>query len=384
MTAFTTIPIEVSPDAILEEAFERAGLAYPGWEPSEGNLEVVLLRAIAFSAVPDLAALAADSAGDVFHRYGEVVLGVPPISAAAAQTTSTWTLVDTAGYTVPAGTQVEVSLSGDVKVAFATTEAATADPGDDTLVIPVAALVTGTGANGADGSATLVSALAYVDTVVLDAPASGGVDAETDDEYRSRLADEAKLLARVPILPADVETMARRVAGVERALALDGYNPDDDTYGNDRMVSVAAVDDAGAAVATGIKTAIDALLEAAREVNFDFRVIDPTFSVMKFHADVTAVPGYDTATVEDSVEAALAEYVNPATWGLTAASTWRKVDTVRRFDAIAFVDTVPGVDYVTGLTLAKGADALATADVVLAGAAPLPQPGVITCTATAP
>jgi hypothetical protein len=56
-------------------------------------------------------------------------------------------------------------------------------------------------------------------------PTAGGIDAEPDDVYLSRLTDELTLLAPRPILPVDFAIMARDVTGVTRATALDGYDP---------------------------------------------------------------------------------------------------------------------------------------------------------------
>jgi uncharacterized phage protein gp47/JayE len=62
-------------------------------------------------------------------------------------------------------------------------------------------------------------------TVTLDAPTAGGVDAESDADYLDRLHELLTLLAPRPILPNDFAVLARTVAGVGRATAIDLYNP---------------------------------------------------------------------------------------------------------------------------------------------------------------
>jgi hypothetical protein len=60
---------------------------------------------------------------------------------------------------------------------------------------------------------------------VQTAISTGGVDAESDDDYLDRFRTNAQLLAPRAILPSDFASLLQSVPGIDRALALDGYIP---------------------------------------------------------------------------------------------------------------------------------------------------------------
>lgn len=374
--------------ARLEQAvFDGLAERFPGWEPAPGNLETVLVERLA-SIGADLADLAVDVPPEIFRGFGEKIIGLAPQLALSATVSSTWTMVDDAGYTIPAGTPVALQATGSDLVGFVTQaevivpagETAT-DPGGVTLV----AAVPGSAPNGLeDLDVVVLDNLAFVESVDMVGEVTGGVDEEDPDAYLDRLADDLRTLAPRPILPEDFAILARNVTGVWRAVAIDGFDPGDSSTGNERMVAVAALDENGVGVGSTVRSAIDALLEGEREVNFVVNVIEPTVTQVKVSVTATALPGYDPADVDVAVETAIANYLSPARWGLDLSGqdprAWRNVTTVRRFELIALVDRVPGVDYITALTLAKQADSLGTSDVTLTGAAPIVSPGTISAT----
>lgn len=148
--------------------------------------------------------------------------------------------------------------------------------------------------------------------------------------------------------------------------------------GQERTVTLALVDDAGADVSSGVKTTVQAAIEAEREVNWDVFVIDPTRTTINVAATVVKWDAYDAADVDERVEAALTAWLDPAGWGLPPFGEipdWHDKPTVRRGEAYDIVYNVPGVKDVTALTLNAG-----TADVSLTGPAGLPEAGTITVT----
>src|SRR5690606_4047142 len=206
---------------------------------------------------------------------------------------------------------------------------------------------------------------------------------EDDDAYLARLSRELELMSPRPILPDDFAVLAARVAGVARATAIDGYNPDDDTSDNERMVAVAAIDADGQAVPSGVKAQVEALLQSMREVSFVVHVIDPTYTEIDVAFTAKAFPGYAPADVQARAEQAVADYLSPAHWGLpptgddTAHGGWWSQPVVRYLEVAAVLDRVEGLDYVSALTVDGG-----TSDVTLTGAIPLPKPGTIAGTVT--
>lgn len=104
-------------------------------------------------------------------------------------------------------------------------------------------------------------------------------------------------------------------------------------------------------------------MEALALAGLDVHVVDPTITSVDVAATVKVLAGYDGAEVAQAVEDTVVAYLDPTSW------EWG--GTVRRNELIALVDGVPGVDYVVALTLAAHGGGLGTADVALAGVAPL-------------
>ena len=366
--SYIELPLETSSDDLAADAIDYLMAAIPGFVPQEGHLEIWLIEAFARmqAETRDVASRVAPS---IFRYFGKSLLGIPAVDAARASAKSTWTAIDNTGYVVEAGTLVAFNPTGlapvyfevldDVPIAAGSTSTSV---GEVTLV----AVDAGEAANGlAAGAITLVDALSWVNTVTTTQMTSGGVDAEPDTDYLNRLADELRLLSPRPILPNDFSVLARRIAGVDRATTIDGYNPANATFNNERMVAVAVVDEDGNAVTTPIKNQVQAYLDALREVNFVVNVINPSYTTVNVTAAVKKFASADAATVEAATEAALQSYLSPVNWDWTG--------TVRRFELVALLSNVPGVDYVVSITTPAS-------DVVLSGVATLPTAGAIAVT----
>ena len=357
MAEYLDVPIETDPDALAEDAFDYISDQVPGWEPNAGNLEVWLIEALArmSAEVRDLASMVPET---IFRYFGGSLLGIEPIEAAGASADTTWTVIDT----------------------IVATEEGTES----------------SGLGGAGAAMELIDPLDFVNTVVLTSATAGGVDAETDATYLNRLADNLRLLTPRPIVPDDFATLARNIPGVERALAIDGYNPVGGTYNNERMVAVALQDASGNAVSTAIKTQVDAMLQAQREVNFVVNVIDATYTTFDVTFTAIAYPGWDLPAVEVAAESAVATYLSPSNWGRTtnrlfeAAGmtgdpgdtdtddrSWVNETVMRYLELATVINNVEGINYVSALTFGISGQALGSVNVTLPGAAPLPRPGVI-------
>jgi uncharacterized phage protein gp47/JayE len=375
--AYIDLPIETDPEALKDDAIEYLTAAFPGWQAAAGNLEVVLIEAIAEMAT-EQAEVASSVPSAIFRAFGQKTVGIDPIDGVQAIGVTSWTLSDTLGHTIPAGTYL---VLGDV--AFQTSEEVTVPIGVSSATVNIVAVDPGEAGNGLTGAATLVDTLAYVTAVTVTGSTSGGVDAETDDEYLARLADELQLMAPRPIVPQDFEILARRIAGVDRAVAVDGYDPHTDTYDNERMIALAAVDAEGENVSGTIQDEIEAYLEARREVNFVVNVIDPTYTTIDVTATVTILPGFDVPTVLSTVEAALNDYLDPANWGRASSGDgrfdrpWINTQTVGYLNIARAILMVEGVAFIGTLTVEGGG-----VDVDLSGdPAPLTRPGTMTITA---
>lgn len=395
MPSYIFDPIETDPDALQQAAFDYIQTRWPGWVPSDSNLEAWLIAACA-RMVAEARDVAADVPLAIFRYFGISIMGVPYIAATPATVGSTWILASNpAGRTIAAGHLVSIDDADGNPVPFEVVSDRVLAPGvlttSPTPVI-LQAVDEGVDANNLGGVGVLavdMESSSWVTSVTLTGVTSGGADAQTDEEYASNLSELLTLMTPRPILPRDFAILARYNAllnGVQaRVLALDGYNPIDATSNNERMVTVAVIDNVtGANVSAGVKTAIDTDLQAKREVTFIVNVIDPTRTSVDVTAVVKAVTGVLPTDAVANAAADLATFLSSANWGRTAGSdevAWNQVPVVRHQDLSTVVNNATGVDYWTTLTFGLNGGAQDQLDKALTGAAPLAQPGTITVTA---
>lgn len=382
--AYIRFPVEVDRRLLAERALEYLADRIPGWAPSPGDSLTIAVETFAAIAA-EIGILATDTPDAIMRHFGATMVGITPREATRAQVDSTWTLTDTAGHTIPAGALVGIRDSAGALVAFEAVSDVLVPPGLGATAAGALGLIArdpGDAGSGLGGVPVLLDALAFVSSIELVGTSGGGQDAEPDADYLARLVDELRLMSPRPILARDFAVLARRVVGVERTVALDNYDAALALFGQPGAVSVAGVDASGEVLSSGVKAEVLSLLQAEREPNFRIFVIDPTYTDVAASASASALPGYTSAAVKASVEAALADYLSPARWGLPETGDpvdpWRNRTTVRYLEVAAQVDRVPGVDYVTALTIQGAA-----ADLVLPGPVPLPRPGVITATIVA-
>jgi Baseplate J-like protein len=359
---YVVVPNPRSPDEVATLAFQYLQARLPRWVPNAGALATIILETSARES-GELWQLASEVEDAIFRQFGPLV-GIDPVEASTASVPSTWTLVDNQGYTIQAGTQVGIRTAGDTLVPFSVDStvvvapgSTTTGPGEVTLVAQDAgSAASGLGGPGFPGE--LIDVLPWVDSIALTALTTGGTDAESDEDYLNRLATELRLLTPRPILPDDFAVLAREVPGVARSLALDLYDPATDTWNNERMVTVCLINEGGYPVNTSIKDAVDAKLEAMREINFVVNEMDPTYTTVDVATTFRAYDGYDPADVVGGVIASLTSYLSPANWGVPPDGdfhSWTNVTVVRYLELAALIDRVAGVDYITSLFVGSGA-----------------------------
>src|SRR5664280_1853046 len=315
--SYITYPVDADANTLSAEALTFLATAIPGYVPHEGNLEVWIIEAVAQLEAENRVLLSLVPA-EIFRWFGKSVMSIPSIDAAPATAQSTWSMRDTTGYTIPQGTVVVYQPSGTSETFFQVQSDVVVVPGQSSTAtgeVTLVAINPGTDSNGLIGQqVNLVSSLAYVSSITSTTTTAGGVDAETDDEYLSRLRAELKLLTPRPILPSDFAVLAQKIPGVDRSIAIDGYNPADSTYNNQRMIAVALADAAGLAVSSPIKAQVVAYLESLREVNFLVAVIDPTYTTIDVTATIKVLAGADQASVVAAATQAVADYLDPSAW----------------------------------------------------------------------
>src|SRR4051794_31801538 len=250
--------LQITTDAtqLADDAADWGVEQQPNWALAPADLETTLTEMFARMA-SILAVLAQTHDREVYRDFVATVFRIPSLSPTAASGTVTFTLIDTLGHTVPAGTQI--SIGG---VAFQTTADLTAAPGAATVTGTVVAATPGAAGSGLSGPVTVDDLLDYVADpggAALVGITTGGTDGETVDEYVDRVHDELPTLSLAVVTPRDAELIAMSVPGIDLAMSIDRYVPagpggtpaaDPDVDG---AIFVAVRDAAGQAVG-GLKT----------------------------------------------------------------------------------------------------------------------------------
>lgn len=381
MPEFVNVPIETDPDTITQIGYGRMQEQFPLWVPNDDQLDSATLSS-GGRQIAELRDVASDVPPGIFRYFGGTLAGLPPIDAVAASVSVTINAVDVAGYTIPAGAAAGLRDASGVLWPFETIEDVIV-PAGATFVTPVTMIATIEGADASNLGTTgdhmeLISAIAGWDSIAILGPSAGGTDAELDDDYLNRLVQDLSLQSPRPILPGDFAIFSRNTPGVYRALAIDGYDAVAATYNNARTITVALLDADGNAVGTPVKTAVAAVLDAAREVNFLVYTIDPTFTTVDVTYSVRMYPGWASSDIQAACDTALGTFLNPAQWGLPSngdPTVWEQQTKVLINDLIVVLGNVEGVNDVVSVTIRTGAGAYAAVDLTLGGAAPLPRLG---------
>ncbi|WP_369070011.1 baseplate J/gp47 family protein [Kineococcus terrestris] len=371
MAGYVDFPFAEDPDDVTRRILDGLAARIPGWTPGgEGTLEVALAEEIG-REVADLRRLAVDVAAAAVRQLGQTLFGVTYLPGAAATLQARITS-SVPGITIPAGFTAVGVTADEVPVAFTLPADVKMATGTSTRAVTLVASDTGTYANGVPtGPLTIATSTPSITSVVAETgPSAGGADPEADADYLDRLVATLSTLTRTPILPADFAVRAKDVAGVHRAVALDGYDPDTGATNAERTVTVVAVDEAGQPVGAPVRAAVTGLLAGLREANFVVKTAAPTYTAVNVVYQVRALPGFAPADVQAAVTARARQYLSPAVWagGAQEPPVWRDERIVYYLDLAAELDRVTGVDRVVSLTVNGAA-----ADFTLPGPAGLPS-----------
>lgn len=363
--------LDVTPSQLAGLAISILAGRLPGWEPREGNTEVMLIEANA--------AITAELVNAVNRMPGAVLetllrlFGVDRSTGVAATGTITITVADALGYTIPAGARfrttagdelIELTLDADVVIAAAATTGAG----------PVTATDAGSLPNGTPaGTAAYALDAGPVLRAELATDLAGGADPEDGATFLDRASTRLARLTDTLVLPRHFTARALEEPGVIRATTLNLYDADTDTPDSTGHVTVVVAGPDGAPLSGGALTALDAALTAQAIASLAIHVLNAELTPVDVYAQVVVAAGNDEATVLAGVEDALTAYLDADTWG------W--ADTVRRNELIAVVDGVEGVDYV--VEIFDGADD-PFVDLALTGVGNLAVAGDITASTDAP
>lgn len=364
---------DVDPSQLVAQALTDAETKLPGWNPLEGNTEVVLIESMALEvaemiyAVNRLPGALVQALLELFY-----ILRDP---GAPATATVTFTLSDTLGHTIPGGTRLQLALPGG-NFLFTTDLPATAAPGASTVTMTVTATTNSQQSNGAAiaTALTLLDTVIFVDTVALATVTANGRDPETDIAWLTRGTNKLAGLASTLVVPSHFTAAALddTVDGVYRAFTVDNWDPTANAGAgavSEGNVTVAVIGHAGTLLSTGQKANLLSILQAGAHAGLNLHVIDPTVTAVAVTVTVFQSAGYTVAQVQANCQATLAGFLSTDTWG------WGS--TVHLNTLIALLTQVAGVSFVVAITTPAS-------DLVLAGVAPLASLGAVTINVQGP
>jgi hypothetical protein len=368
---YVELDVNTDEQQLADGAIANLQATWMDWEPSDGNLEVVLIETIS-----PMAAVAAENMAQMteaaFIALGTKLYGIPYQDGAPASTTVTITFQDAAGgYDVSVGSEFDLMGYAFQTVDYVPPVAAGITEVAGVNVVANDVGVAFNGLTSADWSnATLP---VWVTDLATEAPTSGGEDPQDDNDYLNMLSRELQLRGRMVVTLPDYELVAIDTPGIGRAYAVTTAARD---------VTVTVTDPQGHPVSSTIKDTLAATYATERLVNVTVAIDDATYTTINIGYSVMCIPGFDPAGVESSCNGALTQALDPGVWGSVAygqpgsgPSNWVNDNTVRLNKMIAVVGSTPGVQYVQTLTINGSA-----ADLVMPGTVALPQPGTMTGT----
>ena len=371
---YVTLDVVTDQSALADGAISNLQTTFGSdWIPNDGNLEVVLIETLAPFAA-EAARNMASMSDAAFIALCSKLWGIPFQEGSPATTTVTLTFQDTASnYLVPAGS--EFSLSG---YAFSIVSDTYSANQATVTGVQIVSNDTGSAANGLDSTSWANTTLpVWVTQLATEASTTDGTDPQDSTDYLDYASRELQLRGRMVVTLPDYELVAIDTPGVGRAYAVTD---------SARNVTVYLTDPNGQPVPQAVKDTLNATYAAERLVNVTVTPADAQYSTIDIAYSVVALPGFDTTALVGSVNTNLNQALSPMGWGAVSygqpgagPSTWINDTVVRLNKMITVIGASPGVKYVVAGSVTINGSA---ADFTMPGAAPLPNPGTMTGSAT--
>lgn len=370
ITPYTNLTIyDKNPQDLVDASIILLQSRFPEWTPSETNLELALLEAVALEVSETIYTI--NRLPNVMLEVLLTLYGITRDQGAAPITTFLFTMSDNAGYVIPAGTEIAVPINSTDYLSFFTDVELIIVGGTTTGTVAATAVENVISANGIVSTtlAQLVNSITNVQSIAVASTVVGGIEPEITISWLSRGVQKLQRLSSTLVLPQHFTDAALEQVYVNRANTIDNFDislgtgaPGD----HPGHVSV-VVYGFGANIAAGDKTALLTLLESESVSNLGVHITDPTIITVPVTVTVKKISSFLDADVTANVTAALTAYLNPNTWNWSG--------TVRVNELITLISNVVGVDYVVTLA-APAADVAIGVDTVLVNV------GTITITVT--
>jgi hypothetical protein len=221
-------PLDTDAEEIFQGFVDYVNQSFPDWQPSEGQLDVIIARYFAMQA-----AFTADMATRVqraiFRYFGSSLAGIPPLAGSQSTAIVHFVIFDVnvppVDHFLPLGTLVALTNDNGDSIAFSLTIDLVAPAGTTESEIEVRALDLGEDGNGITGTVEMIEQVDWIQTAWVVGYSANGSDPEDDDVYIQRLSDNLALMAPRPILADDFAVFAQNIPGVWRASVLDNFRP---------------------------------------------------------------------------------------------------------------------------------------------------------------
>lgn len=212
--------------------------------------------------------------------------------------------------------------------------------GTQLIAVPAVAVTPGSLGNVSANTINLVSsALPYVDTVTNNAPATGGMNAETDAALQSRFV--LFVNSRTRGTPAAI---AYAIESLQQGLFYQILENENSAGVTQYGFFTVILDDGSGAPPSSLLNAVGTAIEAVRGLCITFAVVAPTPLPAVVSMILTAAPGYTKSTLQAAVANAILVFVESLQVGQVLPYT--------RVAALAY--SVPGVLEVDAILLNGG------------------------------
>jgi len=353
---------------LFNEAIDYGIDTLPEWAPQSGNIEVVVLEAIATQA-SNVATAANRVPGAVMETL-LLLYDIERNDGTKATATVDVTMINDTGYVVPADTYFAYFPAGNGQpLVYSLDEDITIAAGGSTGQGQITALEVGTEYNDPSIGATLqiLSTMPYLLSSTLNTQPEGGTEPETDEEFFARATTTLRSYSAALTTAVQIESwvLVTYPNDVYRAKAYDrrrksdrdNTSPTFDLHDGYALVVVAGfnatiTDTSDVLLAVGELDIISTALDAKTNVGLVTELVNA--ELVDVNVEITVMPyiGYTTTQVQLAIDAAFDEYFSP--------NNWNWADTIRETEIIALVDNVEGVDYVDQVISVSTASANAT------------------------
>ena len=345
ITQYTNLVIyDKDPQDIVDAALVVLQARLPEWTPSETNIELALLEAMALEVAETIYTI--NRLPEVMVETLLALYEIERDQGVAPSVTIEFTMADNAGYTIDEGTEVSISISASENLSFFTDSDLIIAPGSTTGTKTATAIENTISANGVaiGTSCELVDAIEAVESIETTTVIAGGEAPEDDTTFLTRGIQRLQRLTDTLVIPEHFSQYALEKTYVTRAYAIDNYNSEAGSGvpgDHDGHITVVVYGD-GANVSNGNKALLLAELDDNASGNLGVHLLNPTINTVNVAIAVKKVDAYTTGAIQTAVQTALTAYLNTATWDWSG--------TVRRNELITLVSNITGVDYVVSLT----------------------------------